>query len=59
MLGANYGYKGLISNEAAIKEFDFHHADRIFSRNGFIIIMSRFKPKDRDFKTTFFLKKKI
>lgn len=54
VLGVQHGYKGLFSEEVPIKEFDFHHADRIFSRGGSTLIMSRFKPKDTDFTTTFF-----
>lgn len=54
VLGVHYGYKGLLSDEVPIKEFDFYHADRIFSRGGSTLIMSRFKPKDSDFTTTFF-----
>ena len=59
VLGVQHGYKGLFSNEAPTKEFDFHHADRIFSRGGSTLIMSRFKPKDTDFKTTFFEKENV
>lgn len=59
VLGVHYGYQGLFAEEAPIKEFDFHHADRIFSRGGSTLIMSRFKPKTSDFKTTFFEKYNI
>ena len=59
VLGVQYGYKGLFSDEVPTKEFDFHHADRIFSRGGSTLIMSRFKPKDADFKTAFFEKENI
>ncbi len=56
VLGVHHGYQGLFSEEAQIKEFDFAHADRIFSRGGSTLIMSRFKPKDSEFTTTFFEK---
>ena len=56
VLGVHYGYQGLFSDEAPVKEFDFHHADRIFSRGGSTLVMSRFKPKPTDFKTDFFEK---
>ena len=59
VLGIHYGYKGLFSNQVPVKEFDFHHADRIFSRGGSTLIMSRFKPTDRDFNTTFFEREHI
>ena len=59
VLGVHYGYKGLFADQAPIKTFDFHHADRIFSRGGSTLIMSRFKPKAADFKTAFFEKYNI
>lgn len=59
VLGVHYGYQGLFAAEPAIKKFDFHHADRIFSRGGSTLIMSRFKPKATDFKTDFFVKNNV
>ena len=59
VLGVHYGYEGLFSDEVPVKKFDFHHADRIFSRGGSTLIMSRLKPKDKDFKTTFFEKENV
>lgn len=59
VLGVHHGYYGLFSENAEIKEFDFHHADRIFSRGGSTLIMSRFKPKDDEFKTHFFEKHNV
>ncbi|WP_020534999.1 6-phosphofructokinase [Lewinella cohaerens] len=59
VLGVQYGYKGLFSEEVPVKEFDFDHADRIFSRGGSTLIMSRFKPKDTDFRTAFFEKENV
>lgn len=59
VLGVHYGYQGLFAEEPAIKKFDFHHADRIFSRGGSTLIMSRFKPKAADFKTDFFVKNNV
>jgi len=59
VLGVHHGYQGLFSEEAEIKEFDFAHADRIFSRGGSTLIMSRFKPKDSEFTTTFFEKNNV
>ena len=59
VLGVQHGYKGLFSDEVPIKEFDFYHADRIFSRGGSTLIMSRFKPKDTDFRTDFFEKENV
>lgn len=55
VIGVHHGYKGLLSENPSLKIFDFHHADRIFSRGGSTLIMSRFKPLDTDFKADFFL----
>ena len=54
VIGVHHGYQGLLSEQPEVKIFDFHHADRIFSRGGSTLIMSRFKPKDSDFKADFF-----
>lgn len=59
VLGIHEGYKGLFSDQPDIKEFDFAHADRIFSRGGSTLIMSRFKPKDQDFNTRLFVKENV
>ena len=59
VLGVHNGYEGLFAAETPIKEFDFYHADRIFSRGGSTLIMSRFKPKESDFNTTFFEKENV
>ncbi|XOV91383.1 MAG: 6-phosphofructokinase [Bacteroidota bacterium] len=56
VLGIHQGYKGLFSDEPDIKEFDFDHADRIFSRGGSTLVMSRHKPKDSEFKVDFFVR---
>jgi len=59
VIGVHHGYKGLLSDNPEVKIFDFHHADRIFSRGGSTLIMSRFKPKDSDFKADFFKKNNV
>lgn len=59
VIGVHYGYKGLLSDNPSIKIFDYHHADRIFSRGGSTLIMSRFKPKDSDFKEDFFINNNV
>ncbi|MBJ7880618.1 6-phosphofructokinase [Gelidibacter salicanalis] len=46
VIGLHEGFKGLFTENPELKEFDFFHADRIFSRGGSTLIMSRFKPKD-------------
>lgn len=59
VIGVHHGYQGLLSENPDVKIFDFHHADRIFSRGGSTLIMSRFKPKDSDFKADFFKKNNV
>lgn len=56
VIGVHHGFKGLLTENPSLKIFDFHHADRIFSRGGSTLIMSRFKPKDSDFNAHFFSK---
>ena len=59
VLGVHHGYKGLFSDKPDVKVFNFNRADRIFSRGGSTLIMSRFKPKDSDFKADFFKKNNV
>ena len=59
VIGVHHGYKGLFSDEPAIKIFNFHRADRIYSRGGSTLIMSRHKPKDSEFKPDFFEKHNV
>ena len=59
VIGVHHGYQGLFSENPEIKSFDFDHADRIFSRGGSTLIMSRYKPKDEDFNTEIFEKENI
>ena len=59
VLGVHHGYKGLFAAQSSIKAFDFDHVDRIFSRGGSTLIMSRFKPQSSDFKIDFFVKHNI
>ncbi len=54
VLGLHDGFKGIFSENPRIKEFDFPHADRIFSRGGSTLIMSRFKPSDEKLNTSLF-----
>ena len=55
VLGLHEGFKGLFSENPQIKEMDFDHADRIFSRGGSTLIMSRFKPSKEKLNTKLFL----
>ncbi|NEW80115.1 MAG: 6-phosphofructokinase [Gelidibacter sp.] len=55
VLGLHEGFKGLFSENPQIKEMDFDLADRIFSRGGSTLIMSRFKPSTEKLNTKLFL----
>ncbi|MEP2237631.1 MAG: 6-phosphofructokinase, partial [Maribacter sp.] len=55
VLGLHEGFKGIFDENPQIKEFDFFHADRIFSRGGSTLIMSRFKPKNEKLNTSLFI----
>jgi len=55
VLGLHEGFKGIFSENPDLKEFDFDHADRIFSRGGSTLIMSRFKPRNEKLNTNLFL----
>lgn len=59
VLGLHEGFKGIFSENPSIKEFDFAHADRIFSRGGSTLIMSRFKPSDEKLNTQLFLDNEV
>ncbi len=54
VIGVHRGYKGLFSDRPDVQKFDFTLADKIFSRGGSTLVMSRFKPKDSDFRPDFF-----
>ena len=55
VLGIHEGYKGLFSPEPNVQEVDFKFADDIHRRGGSALKMSRFKPKDSEFSTRFFI----
>ncbi|AIY14802.1 MULTISPECIES: 6-phosphofructokinase [Cellulophaga] len=59
VLGLHEGFKGIFSDKPEIKEFDFAHADRIFSRGGSTLIMSRFKPSDEKINTELFIQNNV
>ncbi len=59
ILGVHHGYKGLFDDKPNVKVLNFRKADRIFSRGGSTLIMSRFKPKDSDFKGDFFINNNV
>ena len=56
VIGLNGGYRSLFSDEPDFIYIDFDMADKIFPRGGSALVMSRYKPTDKDFKTDFFEK---
>lgn len=59
VLGINGGYKSLFSEEPEFEFLDFDYADQIYSRGGSALKMSRYKPKDNEFKVDFFKKNNV
>ncbi|HYX09648.1 MAG TPA: 6-phosphofructokinase [Bacteroidales bacterium] len=59
VIGINGGFKSLIADEPDYEYLDFDYADRIYSRGGSALKMSRYKPKDDEFKTEFFEKNNV
>ena len=59
VLGMNGGYKSLFAEEPEFEFLDFEYADQIYSRGGSALKMSRYKPKDEEFKVDFFKKNNV
>jgi len=59
VLGIHNGYKSLFADEPEFEYLDFEYADKIYTRGGSALRMSRYKPKDDEFKTTFFEKHNV
>ena len=55
VLGLHEGFKGIFDKNSKIKEFDFFHADKIFSTGGSTLMMNRFKPKNEKLNTNLFI----
>lgn len=59
VLGMHQGYKTLFTNTPDFEEFDFKKADRIFRTGGSALQMSRYKPKNEEFNTDFFIQNDV
>ena len=59
VIGIHGGYKSLFADEPEYEYLDFEYADNIYTRGGSALRMSRHKPKDDEFKTSFFEKNNI
>jgi 6-phosphofructokinase 1 len=56
VIGLHEGYSGLFNPKPRTVDIDFAYADDIFNRGGSAVIMSRFKPTDKNFAEDFNLK---
>jgi ATP-dependent phosphofructokinase / diphosphate-dependent phosphofructokinase len=56
VLGIHGGYQSLLADEPTFDYLDFEYADQIYSRGGSALKMSRYKPKDAEFRVDFFKK---
>lgn len=59
VIGLNHGYKFLFSKNPPIVDVSYEIADRIFSVGGSMLQMSRYKPKDTEFKTDNFVSNNV
>ena len=59
VLGLNEGYKNLFKPNPDVIEMDFLYADAILKQGGSALKMSRYKPKNEEFNTEFFVKNNI
>jgi len=59
VLGLQAGYKYLFTDAPQFDELTFDFADQIYSRGGSALQMSRYKPKDAEFKSDFFVKNNV
>ena len=59
VLGLHEGYKTLFTDNPNVEKLDFIFADAIYNRGGSALKMSRYKPKDSEFKTDFFVKNNV
>jgi 6-phosphofructokinase len=59
VIGIHEGYKTIFTDTPNTELLDFTFADSIYSRGGSALKMSRYKPKDEEFKTDFFVKNNI
>ena len=59
VLGLNEGYKNLFKDNPSVDEIDFIYADEIQKQGGSALRMSRYKPKNEEFNTNFFVKNNV
>jgi 6-phosphofructokinase 1 len=59
VIGLHQGYKTLFGEDTDFQEIDFKQADNIYKTGGSFLQMSRYKPKDEEFNTRFFVQNNV
>jgi 6-phosphofructokinase len=59
VIGIHDGYKTIFTDTPNMIDLNFEYADKIFSLGGSSLKMSRYKPKDEEFKVDFFIKNNV
>ncbi|MFO8053936.1 MAG: 6-phosphofructokinase [Bacteroidales bacterium] len=59
VIGIHGGFKGLLADYSHTEDINFIMADRIHHVGGSALQMSRYKPKEEDFKPDFFVKNNV
>ena len=59
VIGLHEGYKNLFSKKPVMQDIDFQFADEIYKSGGSALQMSRYKPKDSEFRTDFFVNNNV
>lgn len=59
VLGIHEGYKTIFTDKPNMEHLDFTFADAVYNRGGSALKMSRYKPKDSEFKTDFFVENNV
>lgn len=59
VLGIHEAYKTIFTDKPCFQEISFEMADEIYKRGGSALRMSRYKPKDSEFNTKFFVDNNI
>jgi ATP-dependent phosphofructokinase / diphosphate-dependent phosphofructokinase len=59
VLGLHGGFQSLFMKNPVMDDINFEQADKIHKQGGSAIQMSRYKPKDEEFSTDFFVKQNV
>lgn len=59
VIGLHDGYKNLFTGKASTVDIDFELADNALTRGGSFLRMSRYKPKNEEFKQDFFVNNNV